>query len=199
MSLPQDQAEATFALQGEDHTMGNALRYMLNKSPHVAFAVSSLQKLSSLNSRRSTLLSASAGAHVTRLLQGYSVPHPSDEVVHIRVQTTGDITATQALRDAITGASFMVQNQWAHQRVGPSYILHHIAADARASLPGRSRRVRDSAPIVLCFDAERCHYFVVADLSAVCSHVRETFQEAVDAEKEAVADTAATGQGSAGR
>ena len=35
--------------------------------------------------------------------QGYSVPHPSDEVVHVRVQTTGEVTATQALRDAITG------------------------------------------------------------------------------------------------
>lgn len=42
MSVPPDQAEATFALQGEDHTMGNAIRYMLNKNPHVSFAVSAL-------------------------------------------------------------------------------------------------------------------------------------------------------------
>lgn len=41
MGVPTEQAEATFALQGEDHTMGNALRYMLNKNPHVSFAVSS--------------------------------------------------------------------------------------------------------------------------------------------------------------
>lgn len=39
MSVPNEQSEATFALQGEDHTMGNALRYMLNKNPHVSFAV----------------------------------------------------------------------------------------------------------------------------------------------------------------
>jgi DNA-directed RNA polymerase subunit L len=65
--------EATFALAGEDHTLGNAVRYMLNKHPGVAFA-------------------------------GYSVPHPSDDVVNIRVQTTGGLTATQALRDAVSGA-----------------------------------------------------------------------------------------------
>jgi DNA-directed RNA polymerase I and III subunit RPAC2 len=66
-------SEATFALAGEDHTLGNALRYMLNRQPAVAFA-------------------------------GYSVPHPSDDLVNVRVQTTGAVTATQALRDAVTGA-----------------------------------------------------------------------------------------------
>ena len=66
-------SEATFALAGEDHTLGNALRYMLNRQPVVAFA-------------------------------GYSVPHPSDDLVNVRVQTTGAVTATQALRDAVTGA-----------------------------------------------------------------------------------------------
>ena len=66
-------SEATFALAGEDHTLGNALRYMLNRQPVVAFA-------------------------------GYSVPHPSDDLVNVRVQTTGTVTATQALRDAVTGA-----------------------------------------------------------------------------------------------
>ena len=66
-------SEATFALAGEDHTLGNALRYMLNRQPGVAFA-------------------------------GYSVPHPSDDLVNVRVQTTGGVSATQALRDAVTGA-----------------------------------------------------------------------------------------------
>lgn len=66
-------SEATFALAGEDHTLGNAVRYMLNKQPAVAFA-------------------------------GYSVPHPSDDLVNVRVQTTGAVSATQALRDAVTGA-----------------------------------------------------------------------------------------------
>jgi len=34
----QQASEATFALAGEDHTLGNALRYMLNKNPEVVFA-----------------------------------------------------------------------------------------------------------------------------------------------------------------
>lgn len=50
--------QATYSLAGEDHTLGNSLRFMLNKNPHVSFA-------------------------------GYSVPHPADELVNVRVQTTG--------------------------------------------------------------------------------------------------------------
>ena len=37
--VASDAREACFALQGEDHTLGNALRYMLNKNPNVALAV----------------------------------------------------------------------------------------------------------------------------------------------------------------
>ena len=29
--------DATFTLRDEDHTLGNALRFALNKNPHVAF------------------------------------------------------------------------------------------------------------------------------------------------------------------
>eukprot|EP00798_Chlamydomonas_sp_ICE-L_P015976 gene15976-22106_t len=29
---------------------------------------------------------------------GYSMPHPSEELVNVRIQTTGEVTATQALR-----------------------------------------------------------------------------------------------------
>ncbi|KAG1666585.1 hypothetical protein FOA52_000552 [Chlamydomonas sp. UWO 241] len=59
----------TFAIEDEDHTLANTLRFFLNKNPHVAFC-------------------------------GYSMPHPSEEVVNIRVQTTGEVSATQALRNA---------------------------------------------------------------------------------------------------
>jgi len=60
----------TFALEDEDHTLANALRFMLNKNPHVEFC-------------------------------GYSIPHPTDAVVNLRVQTTGEITAQEALREAL--------------------------------------------------------------------------------------------------
>ena len=49
---------ATFALPGEDHTLGNALRYLIAKDPNVSFV-------------------------------GYSVPHPSEPTMNLRVQTTG--------------------------------------------------------------------------------------------------------------
>ena len=67
--------EATFAIAGEDHTLGNALVGALNAQPQVAFA-------------------------------GYTVPHPADDVVHVRVQTTreGGRTAAEALKVAAGGA-----------------------------------------------------------------------------------------------
>ncbi|CAL5218993.1 g748 [Coccomyxa viridis] len=60
---------ATFALEDEDHTLANALRFLLNKNPHVSFV-------------------------------GYSIPHPSEKVVNLRIQTTGELTAVEALRQA---------------------------------------------------------------------------------------------------
>ena len=70
---PTGASEATFALSGEDHTLGNVLCTSLHRTPDVSFA-------------------------------GYTVPHPADDVVHVRVQTTGRVTATQALKDAAMGA-----------------------------------------------------------------------------------------------
>lgn len=67
-----DRAEelgATFALEHEDHTLVNALRFFLNKNPHVSFC-------------------------------GYSIPHPSEPITNIRVQTTGLITPQEALQQA---------------------------------------------------------------------------------------------------
>jgi DNA-directed RNA polymerase subunit L len=54
-----NECSATFAFENEDHTLGNSLRYMLMKSPHVAFC-------------------------------GYSVPHPSEPKMNLRLQTNGE-------------------------------------------------------------------------------------------------------------
>lgn len=59
----------TFAIQEEDHTLANTLRFFLNKNPQVTFC-------------------------------GYSIPHPTEDSVNIRVQTTGEMTAAQALLTA---------------------------------------------------------------------------------------------------
>ncbi|KAL2608670.1 hypothetical protein R1flu_027243 [Riccia fluitans] len=68
-SETDDETASTFSLTEEDHTLGNALRYILNKDPRVAFV-------------------------------GYSIPHPSEERVNLRLQTTGPL-ARDVLKDAL--------------------------------------------------------------------------------------------------
>ncbi len=64
-----DQTAATFTLHNEDHTIGNTLRYVLNRMPEVSFV-------------------------------GYSVPHPAEAKMNLRLQTVGP-PATQVLHDAL--------------------------------------------------------------------------------------------------
>ncbi len=64
-----DPSQATFVLHNEDHTIGNTLRYILNKTPEVSFV-------------------------------GYSVPHPSEPKMNIRLQTVGP-PATKVLHGAL--------------------------------------------------------------------------------------------------
>ena len=61
---------ATFTFHNEDHTIGNTLRYMLNKTPEVSFC-------------------------------GYSVPHPAEPIMNLRVQTTGP-PATEVLLKSLS-------------------------------------------------------------------------------------------------
>lgn len=61
---------ASFEFKKEDHTLGNALRYIIMKNPDVEFC-------------------------------GYSIPHPSEEVMNIRIQTYEDSTAVQALEKGL--------------------------------------------------------------------------------------------------
>eukprot|EP00118_Oscarella_pearsei_P000598 m.5336 g.5336 ORF g.5336 m.5336 type:complete len:132 (+) comp12906_c0_seq1:334-729(+) len=55
---PDDETCMTFVLEGEDHTLGNSLRYMIMKNPETAFG-------------------------------GYTVPHPSERKINLRIQTNG--------------------------------------------------------------------------------------------------------------
>jgi len=57
---------ASFEFKNEDHTLGNALRFIIMKNPDVEFC-------------------------------GYSIPHPSEAVMNIRIQTYENTTAIQAL------------------------------------------------------------------------------------------------------
>jgi DNA-directed RNA polymerase I and III subunit RPAC2 len=69
-STSSSSTEATYSLQNEDHTLGNCLRYQLNKNPGV-------------------------------LVAGYSVPHPMERKVNVRVQTVAPVTADGAMREAL--------------------------------------------------------------------------------------------------
>ncbi|XP_035827380.1 DNA-directed RNA polymerases I and III subunit RPAC2 isoform X1 [Aplysia californica] len=53
-----DESCQTFILNDEDHTLGNALKYILNKNPEVTFV-------------------------------GYSLTHPSENKINLRIQTSG--------------------------------------------------------------------------------------------------------------
>ncbi|KAJ3327214.1 RNA polymerase subunit AC19, partial [Blyttiomyces sp. JEL0837] len=65
-----DDESITFVIKDEDHTLGNALRYMLMKNPDVEFC-------------------------------GYTIPHPSEFKIHLRIQTKKDVKAADALIKAL--------------------------------------------------------------------------------------------------
>ncbi|AMD19706.1 HCL445Cp [Eremothecium sinecaudum] len=72
--LPQATSDdgtcASFQINDEDHTLGNALHYIIMKNPEVEFC-------------------------------GYSIPHPSENLLNIRIQTYGAITAVEALHKGL--------------------------------------------------------------------------------------------------
>ncbi|KAK6349746.1 RNA polymerase subunit AC19 [Orbilia brochopaga] len=65
-SATDDDSCASFQFENEDHTLGNALRWIIMKNPQVEFC-------------------------------GYSIPHPSEAKMNMRIQTYGEITAKDAL------------------------------------------------------------------------------------------------------
>jgi DNA-directed RNA polymerase I and III subunit RPAC2 len=102
-----DASKATFTLTHEDHTLGNAVRYVLAKKcarPHRPAAARPLAltraALLRLRSRpRACRVSPRASSPEVSFV-GYSVPHPSEPKMNVRVQTTG-VPATDVLRDAL--------------------------------------------------------------------------------------------------
>jgi len=62
---------ASFAFEKEDHTLGNALRYLIMKNPDVEFC-------------------------------GYSIPHPSESVMNLRIQTWDNVSVYDVLRKGLS-------------------------------------------------------------------------------------------------
>lgn len=75
---------ATYVIAGEDHTLGNAVRYLLSRDPRIAVA-------------------------------GYSIPHPSEHKIHLRIQTykQGTVQLPQSDNDSsapATTSQVLVEN-----------------------------------------------------------------------------------------
>lgn len=73
-----DETCLTFVIRDEDHTLGNALRYILMKNPEVHFC-------------------------------GYSIPHPSENIMNIRVETAGK-SAAELFRKAVCDLKSMSEH-----------------------------------------------------------------------------------------
>ncbi|KAF2012433.1 RBP11-like subunits of RNA polymerase [Aaosphaeria arxii CBS 175.79] len=61
---------ASFQFDNEDHTLGNALRYVIMKNPDVEFC-------------------------------GYSIPHPSEAKLNLRIQTYDDVSVYEVLEKGL--------------------------------------------------------------------------------------------------
>ncbi|CCI42655.1 unnamed protein product [Albugo candida] len=64
------EASKTYVFHDEDHTLGNALRYILMRNPQVEFC-------------------------------GYTIPHPSEPKMHLRLQTQKDVSSDEMLREGL--------------------------------------------------------------------------------------------------
>ncbi|KZZ88230.1 DNA-directed RNA polymerase I and III 14 KDA polypeptide [Ascosphaera apis ARSEF 7405] len=61
---------ASFQFEGEDHTLGNSLRYVIMKNPDVEFC-------------------------------GYTIPHPSETKMNLRIQTYDSTNVFEALQKGL--------------------------------------------------------------------------------------------------
>lgn len=80
---------ASFEFEREDHTLGNALRYMIMKK-YVFFApaVAAPTNCASKETDRSLSFRPPASPDVE--FCGYSIPHPSEAKMNVRIQTYGE-------------------------------------------------------------------------------------------------------------
>ncbi|KAI9797522.1 MAG: RNA polymerase subunit AC19 [Piccolia ochrophora] len=83
---------ASFEFEGEDHTLGNALRYIIMKKFVVSKAPASAFVESSDN------LCDSPDVEFC----GYSIPHPSEAKMNVRIQTYDGTTAIDALEKGLS-------------------------------------------------------------------------------------------------
>ncbi|KAK4351578.1 hypothetical protein RND71_030891 [Anisodus tanguticus] len=98
----EDHSKATFSLTDEDHTLANAIRFTLNQELVIhpfLFPFFFHYAVISANGLHISILLHSTDLIPRVTFCGYSIPHPSDARVNIRVQTTGD-PAREVLNDS---------------------------------------------------------------------------------------------------
>lgn len=83
----KDSSCTTFVIRGEDHTLGNALRYVVAKNPKTEFC-------------------------------GYSIHHPSDNKVHLRIQAERQESAKAVLKESLSLLTV--------RRVSPDSLIHAL-------------------------------------------------------------------------
>ncbi|RMZ86213.1 hypothetical protein DV737_g313, partial [Chaetothyriales sp. CBS 132003] len=86
---------ASFQVMNEDHTMGNALRYFINKKSAFTAKTNSSEK----KNARPTNCASSPDVEFC----GYTIPHPAEPKMSIRIQTWEDskTSAFDALRKGL--------------------------------------------------------------------------------------------------
>lgn len=87
----EDGTSAAFEITNEDHTLANALRYIIMKKYFPLLA----PQTPPLLVPPLTLLSPEVE------FCGYSIPHPSEAKVNIRIQTYGAKTAIECLKEGL--------------------------------------------------------------------------------------------------
>jgi len=97
-----DERNATFVLTDEDHTLGNALRYVIAKDRKTAFC-------------------------------GYSVPHPNEPKMNVRVQAKRD-PAVELFRDGLVTLSSVSDHVLATFEAQEQAFLKVKAEKGRAAM-----------------------------------------------------------------
>ncbi|KAG6491053.1 hypothetical protein ZIOFF_052385 [Zingiber officinale] len=107
-----DLSASTFSLMDEDHTLANSVRFTLNQENMDSSVVDCMGCVLRHNFYAYDMLTVRPRV----VFCGYSIPHPSDNKVNIRVQTTGTISsslsdpAKDVLKDALENLTQMCQH-----------------------------------------------------------------------------------------
>ncbi|TVY88635.1 DNA-directed RNA polymerases I and III subunit [Lachnellula willkommii] len=95
---------ASFEFKGEDHTLGNALRYIIMKKYAPSPSICPVYALIGFYSYAIHLADFYAYSSPKVEFCGYSIPHPSEDLMNIRIQTY-EGTASEALEKGLDDLS----------------------------------------------------------------------------------------------